>query len=266
MRIAMLTCILICAHIGFTFSQKQLIPYRKGAIWGFVNAEKKWVIRPKYEWAAPFYHERARVLKGGKFGYINEHGKAVTPFEFDEAEDFRASVVEVRKGDKQYTINRDGQPARGGGCATGGRATFFSTFQEGEKIGLLVNERPCPDRRALCADTLPGRYEAMRENSRGLAAVLRDGKWGMVNTQGEVVVPFEYDNIEPQAGIYLNDNSSCSRVTQRGLVGFLDGCGNVIIPPKYEQANFFEKNLSLVKPVGRREGYVDMKGVEYFEE
>jgi len=247
-------------------AQDQLIPYRKGARWGFVNTEKKWVIRPKYEWAAPFYDERARVLKGGKYGYINKRGKAVIKCQFDEAEDFRASVVEVRKGDKRYTINRDGRIARGGGCATMGRFSFFTAHQQGEKIRLLVNVRSCPDRRGVCADTLPGRYEAMRENSRGLAAVLRDGKWGMVNTQGEVVVPFEYDNIEPQANIYLNDNSSCSRVTQNGLVGFLDGSGRVIIPPKYERAAFFEQNLSLVKPVGRREGYVDIRGVEYFED
>lgn len=266
MRLALIICVLICASIEFAFSQKQPIPYRKGRTWGYVNTEKEWEIRPKYEWAAPFYHERARVKKGGRFGYINERGKAVTKFEFDEAEDFRASVAEVRKGDVRHTIDLDGQPARGGGCATMGRTTFFNTFQAGEKIGLLVNVRPCRGRRGLCADTLPGLYDAMRENSRGLAAVLRESKWGMVNTHGEVVVPFEYDNIEPQADIYLNDNYTCSRVTQHGLVGFLDGSGKIIVPPKYEHANFFEKNLSLVRPVGRQEGYIDMRGVEYFED
>ncbi len=36
-------------------------------------------------------------------------------------------------------------------------------------------------------------YEDAQEFSEGLAAVKKDGKWGYINEQGKVVVPFQYD-------------------------------------------------------------------------
>ena len=46
-------------------------------------------------------------------------------------------------------------------------------------------------------------YEECGSESDGLLAVMQDGKWGYVNTEGEVVIPIEYDG--SWKGLPFND-------------------------------------------------------------
>ena len=46
-------------------------------------------------------------------------------------------------------------------------------------------------------------YEECGSESDGLLAVMQDGKWGYVNTEGEVVIPIEYDG--SWKGLSFND-------------------------------------------------------------
>lgn len=56
----------------------QLIPYRKGAQWGYCDKNKKIVIPLKYEGAWPFHEGVASVEHNDKRGYVDKTGKEIT--------------------------------------------------------------------------------------------------------------------------------------------------------------------------------------------
>ena len=80
------------------FSQSaipKLIPYRKGNLWGYCDADKKIIIPPKFEWVNFFNSVKGSadsysiVIKKGESGLnregvINQKGKQLVPCEYDD--------------------------------------------------------------------------------------------------------------------------------------------------------------------------------------
>ncbi|QEC43706.1 WG repeat-containing protein [Pseudobacter ginsenosidimutans] len=74
----------------------QLIPYRKGKLWGYCDSKKKILIQPVWEEARWFFRFEATdglpeqrigiVKKKGKYGLIDRHGKVLAPCQYDIAE------------------------------------------------------------------------------------------------------------------------------------------------------------------------------------
>lgn len=69
----------------------------------------------------------------------------------------------------------------------------------------------------------------MKAYDNGLSLVGLDGKTGLTNVYGKLVVPIEYDEIE---GFY----HGLSVVKRNGKFGFVDFKGREVIPPIYEHA------------------------------
>lgn len=76
MRVAFLFCFIVQA----TFLHARLpdlIPYRKGNLWGYADSTRKMVIEPVYDNVEFFVFGRAVVKKNGKYGVIDRHGSMV---------------------------------------------------------------------------------------------------------------------------------------------------------------------------------------------
>ena len=59
-----------------------LYPIKVKNKYGFIDSEGRVVISPHYDFAYPFYCERAIVFQGDKAGVINEKDELVIPFYF----------------------------------------------------------------------------------------------------------------------------------------------------------------------------------------
>src|SRR5580692_11670283 len=55
---------------------------------GFIDRTGKFIIPPKFDYAAEFVEGMGVVQLNGKYGYINKHGKLVVKPQFDNAFDF----------------------------------------------------------------------------------------------------------------------------------------------------------------------------------
>ena len=62
-----------------------LLPYRRGALWGYATPARQLVINPQYTYAERFDHGLARVWLGRKCGFIDARGRIVVPIRFDRA-------------------------------------------------------------------------------------------------------------------------------------------------------------------------------------
>lgn len=67
-----------------------------------------------------------------------------------------------------------------------------------------------------------------------------DEKWGATDVNGNVVIPFEYDNMHP----YLSKRYA---VKKDGVWGYIDDNGECLIDLQYEEATSFNNGIALVK-------------------
>ena len=72
-----------------------LAAVKRGEFWGYVDAQGKVIVPPRYTGAFAFSQGRAAVHRNGKWGYINSTGNEVIPLTFADARVFAAGAAEV---------------------------------------------------------------------------------------------------------------------------------------------------------------------------
>ncbi|MEK6497260.1 WG repeat-containing protein, partial [Campylobacter jejuni] len=68
--------------------------------------------------------------------------------------------------------------------------------------------------------------------SEGFAVVCQNGKYGFVNTKGDLVISCQYDNA-------LSFTDGLARVCMDGKYGFINTKGRLIIPYQYDAVGMF---------------------------
>ena len=100
---------------------------------------------------------------------------------------------------------------------------------------------------------------------RLLAPVKLNGRWGFVNTAGEVKIDFQYDNVRPfseglaavNIGAWQNEDGCL----EGGRWGFIDAHGQAVIGFQFEEAGSFRDGLASVREYEKlRFGFIDRKG------
>lgn len=79
--------------------------------------------------------------------------------------------------------------------------------------------------------------------SQGLCGVLKDGKWGYIDTGGRLVIPNQFDS----AGPFIE---GLARVNLGNQVGFIDKTGQYVINPQFYEAGDFHEGLAAVRADG----------------
>ena len=74
-----------------------------------------------------------------------------------------------------------------------------------------------------------------------LAIAWRNGYWGIINREGEIVLPFDYSWIE-------SFENGMAEITKYGKKGFVNEMGQVVVHPIFEETRgFFARNVAPVK-------------------
>lgn len=92
----------------------------------------------------------------------------------------------------------------------------------------------------------------MENTTQYLYPARKDGKFGFINQQGQVVIGFEFDGAysfsEGLAGVFMG-----------GKVGFIDTIGNMVITPRFDTTSGFSEGFAGVRSGGKG-GYVNRSG------
>lgn len=162
--------------------------YAEKSKFGYIDVNKKEVIPCIYDDASlVFSSGRSRVELDGKIFYIDKAGEQAFPQTFEMCCDFSHGLAAVKIGNRWGYINPDGEMAI-----------------------------PCIF------------YSASTHNKRGYAAVsiYEDSvqKYGMIDANGTVIIPFEYDNL--RVNLYEHRNGKEAEVKRNGEVYYIDINGN----------------------------------------
>ena len=120
----------------------------------------------------------ARVEADGKYGYIDKEGKEVLSPKYVYAKDFRGGLARVKADGKYGYIDKEGKEV-------------ISPKYEGSWYFGKNTERLMVSFGNRNVD----KYEYEGEFSDGLIVVIKDGKAGVINQEGEVIIPTIYDYI-----------------------------------------------------------------------
>lgn len=167
-----------------------------------------------------FSNDIARVTAGydnngqRKFGLINSDGRLILPVEYDNTGimsfDFYSAIVDY------YTD-----------------PSFFAYGLEPVSKNLNLDTRTASygfiDKNGIFVIPL-GTYEDADRFSEGRAAVCKGGKWGYINSGGELVVPLQYDSAEPFQNGFARVSIGDSSAGAPMQMGIIDTAGNLILP------------------------------------
>lgn len=178
-------------------------------LYGYVDLQGNEVLPVEYEFIGKRFNNRSVVMKGGEwclFG-IDDHKLTAFP---------GVAHLGPCVSDDMCKINIGGKYDKGDNRVTGGLWGYCSV--DGKTVIEAVYESSCGF-------------------SEGFAAVKRNGKWGFINTFGEVVVPCKYDEVDSS----YKDGSG--RLTKGQEVFVFDCNGNLMesyTKEEYEEDDYYQ--------------------------
>lgn len=100
--------------------------------------------------------------------------------------------------------------------------------------------------------TYSGEWDWLDSFGDGLALVEKNGKWGYINTSGELAISCEWD-------VASSFSEGLARVQKDDKCGYINTSGEVVIPLEWAVANNFIDGLALVEKDGKY-GYISATG------
>lgn len=160
----------------------------------------------------------------GKEGYVNSKGEVIIPVEYDNIDNF-----------SQYGME--------------GKWEALAVATKNGKSGFI-------DLNGKVA--IPLEYDAVMAFSNGLAGVRKDELWGFINTDNQMVIHPQFDEVGWFSGC---DQEPLTYFALNKKYGYMDMDGKVVIDAVYDDADGFSEGLAAVK-IKKKWGFIDKEGKE----
>lgn len=204
--------------------------------WGFIDRKGDWLIRPQYKNARTFHEGMAAVQTESGWGYIDREGKFIIEPRYFDAGDFGNGIAAVK------IYNTD-------------------NYDESQQAWNFISKDGSKAFESISSKTFRrDGVQAARPFRKGYASIKLDGKWGAIDTNGNVVVepqfnePHDFsEGLIPAVGEFLE-------------WGYTDIDGNWIINAKYRRVSDFLDGIAVVEKYGGKYNIIDTKGNELIDD
>jgi len=228
-----------------------MLAIRQESLWGFVSPTGETRIDPRFQQVSTFFQGRAVVMEDSVVFAIDMNGNRVALLH-----DYNVTDIGNFNNDR-VALYINGQWRRGTGAFNIGAATF-------DQLGMY---------------------------SGGFAAAKQNGRWGVIGTGNDWLIPAQYDGIVMDSAgrsfgqnavfvhqgnsvhLYIGGNrtnhefedahpfgaENYAAVKHNGLWGFINTSGEVTIDFQFEEALSFGQHIAAVR-VGDYWGYINLFG------
>ncbi|MBQ9297602.1 MAG: WG repeat-containing protein [Clostridia bacterium] len=205
------------------------IVIKKDNLYGLINSKEEELIHPEYALLAYAFGDNYIAKKDNKYGVVNTKGEVKLDFVYDniearaDADLFIASQGEEEPQiiDREYSVKLTGIVSK-----VDVQRGYIKIYTNGE---YKYYNFKCEEKQNT---------EIFPNNTLFLSK--KDGKYGYINKQGDVVVDYIYNDAKEQ-----NEYGYAS-VNKDGKWGCIDKEGNEVATPQYEL-----KNNVLVEFIGK---------------
>lgn len=219
-------------------------PYTGTEKWGYIDKYGNTAIIGQFDDASDFSDGYAAVKVDGLWGYIDTKGELVIPYQYLFCDDFGDGLAFVRTPDYQeYCIDTSGNivfeiPKEPVDDGIGGTRMIYAytcikPFDDGYAMAssstgkyqyVLLVDRSGNVREIPNVDFTTGTWNTSARFNSGRLPVSAGGYSGVVDINGNLVVPFLYDRI------YTYSNGVAPARNNDGLWGLIDTEGNTVVP------------------------------------
>ena len=192
----------------------------------------------------------------GLWGYATQTGQEIVPAIFTEAFEYSEGVAVANLRGKWHVVDTNGKMLFNTGELEfdSGDETESHACQDIDRntetdLEAVVMSRHIADQRVSTATIMTANdmrnrdVDAMKPFGCGLAAFRHNGKWGYLNTKGEIVIKPAFD----RAGT-MHEGRAAVRLNRK--YGFIDSAGRTIIPFEYDRARGFKNGMAEVETNG----------------
>ncbi|MBI5540524.1 MAG: WG repeat-containing protein [Bacteroidia bacterium] len=209
---------------------------------------------------AQTYVFKFRAVKGKLWGYADINGKTIIEPQYPFCNDFADNGIAL---------------------------VFFVKYEYGDFI-RLNGEYIKPEPEEFSLNNIMGR--AVQGYAEGFVAVKNNNKWGYLNSQGKIAIPFKYDEAS-----YFNNGYAIVKSGKSFLVldttgtetkinideiklcrpfiegrapiflktdkfGFINTKGNIVIEPEFAGVGYFYSGIAWARALNNNIGFIDTTG------
>ncbi len=234
-------------------------------LFGVFDSNGTQIIPIEYDKILRFTERKAAFCKNGKWGYFDSRGHVIIEPQFDLVDCFKKGYAHVRKNGKCGLINSKGAlklPFAYGGFEE------FSFPDSANSYTIVVRDT---EKRYGVVDTnnkviIPFKYDDIEEFHEGFAAVGKKGRYGFVDLQGVERIPLKYDKGYKDA--FHKGSETLSLGDRRITIDtngneFLDqDCTKPVNRNSYLEMSDFNEGLAPVKNINSKWGFINRSGKE----
>lgn len=270
-------------HSGYTGRGWHIMKDNK---WGAVNERMEWIFPIEYDNIKLRYEGGHYLTKNGKVGFCDSEGKMMIDFLYDDLENYSSSW----DGFKAKVDGKWGYVDKYGKVVIPIEYEQISLGSEG--MILVKKDGKYGYYNVKKGTQIPLVYDYAYDfySSHPQEAVVKQNdKFGVINPDGEFVLPLEYDKVDIDApnvfrvkdgdycgiidkerrvlfpfkyrdlGAFNKDNIAYA-ANEKNLYGYVDRNGNVIVPFAYKRARSFDGNYAEVSTGWGSVGVINKQG------
>ncbi|HEY3378738.1 MAG TPA: WG repeat-containing protein, partial [Armatimonadota bacterium] len=220
--------------------------------WGYIDRTGKWAIPAQYDGLGDFYHGVAPFQANQAWGLLDQHGEEVCPAKYPKMQNFSDGLAWVGEN----FIDVRGTPVLPQNNHER-RCNLYEPFRDGSAIAYSGRDTESVYGPVFITKTPKGytetHYDRLDCHLADDTYVLRRyGRMGLVQRDGTILIPLEYDQLDPIG-------SNLVRVNQRECYGVVTKTGQQILPVEYEDIGQASGGLIWVKK-DKKYAAVDLLG------
>lgn len=234
-----------------------LIAYSDGSDWGFINRKGEIVINPQFKNAYNFSEGLALVKNAeGLYGFIDDAGT------FQGGDPSFSEATYYSEG-KAWTVKPLGSPTcideSGAILFSCESCEFVSNYADG--LALFAQKNKDGDLQYGYLDKngkveITAQFDYARDFNNGFAAVRnKKGKWGFINTKGEIKINYQFEEVSPQG---FADNDMVA-VSDGKKWGWVNADGKYVCNPQFKGVWYIADDFWLVSD-GDKIGFTSNDG------
>ena len=219
------------------FAQRlpNLIPFRKGDKWGYVDSTKKIILPVKFILATPFTEGYAVVQRpGAKKSFIDATGKEFISTTYSIDRGFAEGMAGIERNGKHGAVDKTFREV----IAPKYDYDFF--FEGGLAKVQLNGKYGYVD--STGKEVVSPKYESLSEFRDGLAVFMFNNKLGFVDKTGNEVIESKYYNVSA-----FSNGLACVQLTESDKWGVISKRDREMMPFKYDVGGSIAADMFYLK-------------------
>ena len=211
--------------------------FLKDSLYGYMDKNGKVILQEKYDEAFSFRGNKAHVFINGKEAIIDSLGNFYFPPIFNRVKEFTDSLFLVKEGDFWGIAKADSSIVL--------PCTFDDIGQLSNNLAHVVSNKKMGFINNIGEIIIPIKFDApynyqdICNFNLGFCTVVRNGKYGMIDTTGKIKIKYSYKQ--------LGKSSELIAFRKSNLWGFMRHNGKKILSSKYNYAESTTNNIAIVQ-------------------